>query len=128
MERSKQQQRAAVSHKKRMKQGRSESEDARLALCRVQKKISRGERLDCANRIRAAVATEAALAQNDELTPQCETHAEPDEAQPEDGDWNDELQEGESAAGRLTRLEDAGQLHRLSRWGKHELMADMFPE
>ena len=114
--------------KKRMKQGRSESEDARLALCRVQKKISRGERLDCANRIRAAVATEAALAQNDELPPQFETHAEPDGAQPEDGDWNDELQEGESAAGRMTRLEDAGQLHRLSRWEKHELMADMFPE
>jgi hypothetical protein len=105
-----------------------ESEDARLALCRVQKKISRDERLDCANRIRAAVATEAALAQNDELPPQCETHAQPDEAQPQDGDWNDELQEGESAAGRLTRLEDAGQLHRLSRWEKHELMADMFPE
>ena len=41
---------------------------------------------------------------------------------------NDELQEGESAAGRLTRLEDAGQLHRLSRWEKHQLMADMFSE
>ena len=128
VEQPKEQRRAAISHKKRMKQGRSESEDARLALCRVQKKISRGERLDCANRIRAAVATEAALAQNDELPPQFETHAEPDGAQPEDGDWNDELQEGESAAGRMTRLEDAGQLHRLSRWGKHELMADMFPE
>jgi hypothetical protein len=128
VEQPKQQRRAAISHKKRMKQGRSESEDARLALCRVQKKISRGERLDCANRIRAAVATEAALAQNDELPPQFETHAEPDGAQPEDGDWNDELQEGESTAGRMTRLEDAGQLHRLSRWEKHELMADMFPE
>ena len=129
MDQSKQQQRAAV-RKKRMKRMYTdeESEDARLALCRVQKKISRDERLDCANRIRAAVATEAALAQNDELPPQCETHAQPDEAQPQDGDWNDELQEGESAAGRLTRLEDAGQLHRLSRWGKHELMADMFPE
>ena len=129
MDQSKQHQRAAV-HKKRMKRMYTdeESEDARLALCRVQKKISRDERLDCANRIRAAVATEAALAQNDELPPQCETHAQPDEAQPQDGDWNDELQEGESAAGRLTRLEDAGQLHRLSRWEKHELMADMFPE
>jgi hypothetical protein len=63
VEQPKEQRRAAISHKKRMKQGRSESEDARLALCRVQKKISRGERLDCANRIRAAVATEAALAQ-----------------------------------------------------------------
>ena len=129
MDQSKQQQRAAV-RKKRMKRMYTdeESEDARLALCRVQKKISRDERLDCANRIRAAVATEAALAQNDELPPQCETHAQPDEAQPQDGDWNDELQEGESAAGRLTRLEDAGQLHRLSRWEKHQLMADMFPE
>jgi hypothetical protein len=129
MDQSKQQQRAAV-HKKRMKRMYTdeESEDARLALCRVQKKVSRDERLDCANRIRAAVATEAALAQNDELLPQFETHAEPDGAQPEDGDWNDELQEGESTARRMTRLEDAGQLHRLSRWEKHELMADMFPE
>ena len=57
MERFRQQQRAAASRKKRMKQMRSESKDAQLALCRVQKNINRGERLDCANRIRAAVAT-----------------------------------------------------------------------
>ena len=72
------------------------------------------------------------VAMSDQQPPQLESlrllsESQP-EAQPQDGDWNDELQEGESAAGRLTRLEDAGQLHRLSRWEKHQLMADMFPE
>ena len=58
------------------------------------------------------MAIEAALARNDELTPQCATYDEPDghEAQPENGDWNDEPREGESAAERLTRLEDAQQV------------------
>ena len=113
--------------KKRLKQ-EDEPRGTAWAIQRVQQKIRRGERLDCANRIRAEVATEAALTLNDRVPPECPTEDDLGGAHAESAYWNDEPLEGESEAERLQRLEGAGQLHRLGRWEKHALMANLFPE